>query len=176
MPKLLSALAATLWLTSCAAPPLFHFRLPDLEGQFVSSTDERFQGKVVLIDLWGTWCAPCRAMTPFVKQLHSRYASEGLEVVGIAFEKSGAKDPSELVAEYVAEHGIDYLMLYGGAAELPTDLVFQKLPLSEFDGFPTTLVLGRDGGVRAVVQGYDDRIAQRLEKAVRRALASKARS
>ena len=153
-------------------PVGFAFTLPDLEGNAVSTSDPRFRGKVVLVDLWGTWCPPCRSMTPFLNRLHDRYSASGLEIVGAAFERSGTADPAEPVRQYVAEHGIEYLTLYGGDAEYPTDLVFEKLPLEEFDGFPTVVLLARDGAVRTIQQGFDPGIEERIESLVQELIAA----
>ena len=149
------------------------FTLPDLEGNLVSRADARFEGKVLLVDLWGTWCPPCREMTPYLNRLHSRYAADGLEIVGIAFEyrRDDGEDPRVPVARYVVENDIEHVVLYGGSAERPSSLVFSRLLLPEFDGFPTTIVLARDGTVRAVVEGFDDAIALRLESLARELLA-----
>jgi thiol-disulfide isomerase/thioredoxin len=148
--------------------------LPDLEGNVVSSSDERFENKVVLFDIWGTWCPPCREMTPVLNELHAKYASAGLEVVGAAFEllRDDVEDPKELVTKYVSENDIRYLMLYGGASEYASSLIFQKLPFREFDGFPTVVLVGRDGKAARVEEDFDEGTAERLEAAVRELLAS----
>ena len=154
--------------------PEFTFQLPDLEGNVVSSGDQRFENKVVLFDIWGTWCPPCREMTPVLNELHAKYASEGLEIVGAAFELSGdeGEDPKELVKQYVADNDIRYIMLYGGEADHPSSHIFQKLPFREFDGFPTVVLIGRDGKASRVEEHFNEGTAGRLEAAIQELLAS----
>ena len=152
----------------------FTFNLPDLEGNSVSNTDKRFENKVVLYDIWGTWCPPCRKMTPFLKQLHADYASQGLVIVGIAMEYAddGGRDPKDLVVNYVEDNQMDYLILYAGAAEQPTELTFDILPFIEFDGFPTSVVIARDGTVKAIREDFNADIGKRIEAQVRELLDS----
>lgn len=153
----------------------FTFRLPDLEGNMISNSDKRFKNKVVFFDLWGTWCPPCREMTPFIKKLHAEYESEGLVVVGIACEllRDDGEDPKKFVSEYVSKNDIKYLTLYAGADEHATSLAFDKFSFREFDGFPTVVIVDRDGKVKRIEDGYDEKIAGRLEAAVQDLLVKK---
>lgn len=154
----------------------FQFRLSDLEGNMVSSNDERFKNKVMLFTIGGTWCSPCNEMTPFLKRLHAEYTVKGLEVVGVAFEKTkkGVKNPKTLVADYVSENKIQYLMLYGGAAQYASTPVFNQLPIfREFDGFPTIVVIARDGTAKLLVDNtFDEETAKRIERLVLELLAA----
>ena len=67
----------------------FSFAAPDLEGRLVRSSDARFRGKVVLIDIFGTWCPTCHDAAPLLAELYRDYHARGLEVVGLAFEVAG---------------------------------------------------------------------------------------
>lgn len=64
-----------------AAP---HFSVRDLEGKPLKLSD--FRGKVVVVDFWATWCAPCRASLPHLSALQERYKSKGLVVVGLSLD------------------------------------------------------------------------------------------
>lgn len=113
-------------------------------------------------------------MTPFLKKLHADYASDGLVIVGIAFEKrADVKDPKKTVADYVAENEIEYLTLYGGVARYASDLVFKKLSFREFDDFPTVVIVGKNGKVKRIEDGYDEKIAERTEALIRELLKLK---
>ena len=75
------------------------FDLHDLEGKAVSSKDERFKGKVVLVDVFGTWCPPCiRAISTF-SELHTKYGDDGLVILGIAILRGLKELPPELRAQ-----------------------------------------------------------------------------
>lgn len=147
------------------------FSFPDLEGNAVAFSDARFRGKVVLVDLWGTWCDPCRRSVPFLVALDGRHRDSGLEVVGIAFEKGGVEERRDRLRRFAAEQGIRYLVLDGGE---PDD-VAESLPgIRAFGGFPTTLFVGRDGRVRDIEVGFFPRWAKRYERTVRELLAEPA--
>jgi len=132
------------------ADPL-RFSFPDLAGKTVSNTDERFDGKVVLVSISGSWCPNCHDEAPFLASLYRRYRAEGLEVVTLSFEEADQlKDPVRLRA-FIRTYGIDYTVLLAGE---PGELA-AKVPQAEnLDAFPTTFILGRDGRVRAVHAGF----------------------
>jgi thiol-disulfide isomerase/thioredoxin len=118
----------------------------------VSSTDQQFQGKVVLITIGGTWCPNCRDEAPFLVDLYKQYHARGLEIISLSFEASG--DPAEdkpPVETFIKEFAIPYPVLLAGAiGEVP-----DKLPqLVRFGAYPTTIFLGRDGRVRAIHAGF----------------------
>lgn len=150
----------------------FKFKLTDLDGNSVAYDDPRFKDKVVLYDIWGTWCPPCREMTPFLKRLHSEYKSKGLVVVGIAFEveRDDGVDPKSRVAQYVSDHNIDYLMLYGGVEEYPSKLVFAELGFREFDGFPTVVIVDKEGNVARIEEDWNTHAAEGIESTIRELL------
>ncbi|MGH7536625.1 MAG: TlpA disulfide reductase family protein, partial [Gemmatimonadales bacterium] len=67
----------------------FRFAFPDLAGRLVTNQDPRFRGKVVLVDVFGTWCPTCHDAAPHLVRLHRRYHGRGLEIVGLAYEVTG---------------------------------------------------------------------------------------
>jgi thiol-disulfide isomerase/thioredoxin len=66
------------------------WRAVDLDGRVWSS--ESLRGRVVLIDFWATWCAPCLAELPRLRQLHARYDTRDLVILGISLDRSSARD------------------------------------------------------------------------------------
>jgi thiol-disulfide isomerase/thioredoxin len=134
---------------------LLKFKLPDLEGKPVAFPDKRFEGKVVMVDIWGTWCGPCRAETQLLVKTHKENREKGFEIVGIAFERD--EDPKarvERIAEYVKESGIEYTVLEGGRKVGGNAPVAKSLPaLKNFRGYPTHIFIGRDGKVKTIKIG-----------------------
>ncbi len=127
------------------------FSFPDLQGKIVSNTDERFRGKVLLVNIGGSWCPNCHDEAPLLASLYRKYKSQGLEVVGLSFEEGDQlKDPARLRA-FLKTYDIGYTVLLAGEpAEAP-----EKLPQAvNLDAFPTTFILGRDGRVRGVHTGF----------------------
>ncbi len=135
-----------------AAP--FHFAFPDLDGRIVRNDDPRFRGKVVLIDIFGTWCPTCQEAAPELVRLWRDYHERGLAIVGIAYEVSGdtAVDAA-LVRRYRARHNIPFPLLLGGTNTV--EATAATLPqLTGFTSYPTSIFLGRDGRVRRIHAGF----------------------
>lgn len=133
----------------------------DLSGEPVSLSDARFTGKVVLVELWGTWCPVCVSSMPALKDLHTRFAAQGLEVLAVEF---AAETPSaeyiDMLREWTRANAIAFTIVQAG--EVGTEgAVFPEL--KSFDGYPTIILIGRDGTVRHIQSGYHPSDAQMLE-------------
>lgn len=149
-------LAATLPTSAAKQPRVegerLEFRLHDLEGNEVNSSDGRFNDKVLLIDLWGTWCPPCLSEIPTLVELQEHYGDRGLLIVAIAFE--GDDDPETRRAylrEFVAEQGINYLVLDGGP---PEDFESALPSVRNVRGFPVEILIDRSGKVVEARNSY----------------------
>ncbi len=129
----------------------FHFRFPDLNGKIISDADPRFKGKVVLVNIMGSWCPNCHDEAPFLAETYRKYRAQGLEIVALSFEEADQlKDPVRLRA-FIKRYGIEYTVLLAG----DTDSAKEKLVQAKnWDAWPTTFFLGRDGRVRAVHTGF----------------------
>jgi thiol-disulfide isomerase/thioredoxin len=122
----------------------FTFELPDLEGKKVKLAD--YKGKVTIVDIWGTWCPPCRMEVPHFVALRDKYKDKDLEIIGINYERVGNDKIKGVIEAFVKEQKINYPCVLGD------DKTQDQLP--EFQGFPTTLFLDRKGKVRYVHVGY----------------------
>lgn len=116
-------------------------RRPDYElgsssGERVSAAE--FDGKVVLVNFWATWCAPCRKEMPMLVRLHQAYVAQGFEVVGIAM------DEVEQAREFAAGLGIDYPILIG-----TTDVMSIVREYGNVSGvLPYSVLIDREGIIR----------------------------
>ncbi len=129
----------------------FRFRFPDLNGELVSNTDARFQNKVVLVEITGSWCPNCHDEAPFLVEMYRRYHHRGLERGAVSFEEAEQlQDPVRLRA-FVKKYGIDYTVLLGGEQD---DAKAKLTQADNWNAWPTTFFLGRDGRVRAVPAGF----------------------
>jgi thiol-disulfide isomerase/thioredoxin len=120
----------------------------------VRDTDSGFKGKVVLVDIFGSWCPTCHDAAPDLVRLYRKYHARGLEIVGLAYEVSGdtAVDGRQ-VRLYRDKFTIPFPLLLAGIND--AEAAGRTLPqLSGFTSFPTTIFLGRDGRVRLVHAGY----------------------
>ncbi len=141
-------------ITSADTTTPFRFAFPDLQGRIVTERDPRFRGKVVLVDIFGSWCPTCHDAAPGLVRLYRKYHTRGLEIVGLAYEVTGdsAVDGRQ-VRRYRDKFGIPFPILLAGIND--TDAAAASLPqLHGFTSFPTTVFLGRDGRVKLVHAGF----------------------
>jgi len=129
----------------------FRFSFPDLNGKIVSNTDARFQGKVVLVNVTGSWCPNCHDEAPFLAELYRKYRSQGLEVVALSFEEGDQLTNPVRLRAFMKEYGIDYTVLLAGT---PDDRDAKLTQPVNLNSWPTTFFLGRDGRVRFVHAGF----------------------
>ena len=116
---------------------LLRLRLPDLQDRPQTIGDWR--GKVVVVNFWATWCAPCREEIPLFVKLQTRYGDRGLQFVGIAI------DQPDKVKPFAREFGMNFPILIGGV-----DTIELGRKLGNKAGvLPFTVVLGRDGRIAA---------------------------
>lgn len=133
-------------------PLQFTFR--DQEGKEVSLSDERFQGKVVLVTVGGTWCPNCHDEAKFLVPLYDDYREKGFEIVALMFERHGDfEKAAAAVRNYRRDLHIEFPTLVAGVAE--ADDVSNKLPmLSGIYGYPTAILLDKQGRVRDIHTGF----------------------
>lgn len=158
----------------------FAFTLPDLEGRPVSLADERFRGKAVIVDIFGTWCPNCHDEAPLLVDLHRRYRDQGLEVVGLAYEYTDDVERNRKQIEiYRRKYGIEFPILMAGTTG--EGEIARTLPqLEGFGAYPTTIFIGRDGRVRRIHAGFSgpatgprhDEVKREFEETVRSLVAS----
>ena len=128
-------------------------------------TLESLKGNVVMLDLFGTWCPPCRKSVPVIVSLYERYRGKGLEIVGLAYERTAdAAEARESVKRFREEFKIPYRLALGPA------VVWEELKArtGADEAVPTMLLLDRSGTVRDMFQGLnpgqESEIADRIER------------
>lgn len=135
-----------------AAEP-FRFSSPDPDGKTLSSTDERFKNKVVIVTITGSWCPNCYEEAPVLQEFYDRYRERGLEVVALSFEYTGdAARDTEQVRTFAKRLGVKYPILYAGVVE---DTQKKLSQLDNFGAYPTTIYIGRDGLVKRIHAGFE---------------------
>lgn len=104
-----------------------------------------YRGKVVLINLWATWCGPCVIEMPSIQRLYDRFRESGLQVVAVAVDDPGFEPR---IREFVARHRLTFEILHDGSGAIEQD--YQSM------GIPSTYLVGRDGRIRKLHLGAAD--------------------
>ncbi len=107
------------------------FELANLDGTVLRKGDLR--DKVLLVNFWATWCAPCEIEIPWFIDFDKKYREDGLEVIGISLDEEGP----EVVKKYVAEHNVTYKIVMGNEETAET--------FGGVIGLPTTFMVDREG-------------------------------
>ena len=129
----------------------FQFSFPDLNGRIVSNADSRFKGKVLVLEITGSWCPNCHDEAPFLAEMYRKYGAQGLEIVSLSFEEAEQlKNPTRLRA-FVKRYGLEFPVLLCGQPEEAN----AKLPqLVNWNTWPATLFIDRRGKVRGIHAGF----------------------
>ncbi|MER3473114.1 MAG: hypothetical protein C4335_03585 [Armatimonadota bacterium] len=118
-----------------------------------------YKGKVVVIDFWATWCAPCRFTMPKMIQFYNRHRNENVELIGLAVDVTS---PAEIEA-FVKEMGVNYPIAVDSDASAKQAFQIKSLP--------TLFVIDKEGTILLRMEGYDPQnTIQLLEETVQRAL------
>lgn len=165
MKKLLLLLAALFVLASCHhepaapvfGPPMPPYKAQRLDGKPFDVAGER--GSVILLNVWATWCGPCRFEIPELGRLHAKYATRGFKVIGVSVDEGGAAD----VRQFVSDQKIAYPIVVDPEGKLAT--------LLNTTVIPTSIVVDKTGHIVWKHFGIVDTNDAGLTKSVEAALA-----
>jgi peroxiredoxin len=131
------------------------FSFPDLNGKQVSLADDRFKAKVVVVQFMGSWCPNCMDETAYLAPIYEKYKSKGLEVIGLAYERSTDFEKARRnVGSLKDRFDVTYPLLITGYTN-DKGQVTKSLPmLNSFEAFPTTIIIDKKGQVRKIHTGF----------------------
>ena len=132
-----------------------------MDGREVSLAGMR--GSAVLLNVWATWCHPCREELPDLERLHQAHAARGLKIVGVSVDQSGQE---KAVADFVREHGVTYDIWLD-----PRETVSSTFATV---GVPTTVLIGPDGTLLWRHVGPVKADDPELNRLIQQALAARA--
>jgi glutathione peroxidase-family protein len=141
-----------------------------LEGESLKLAD--YANKVLIVNIWATWCGPCRLEMPELVKMNNEYKSRGLVVLGLATTYNEHNDPAH-VKDYIREQKIPYKIIWddGTLAQPLVQLVQGRAVI------PQSFVISRDGRIVKHFQGFDpERTPAQMRQAVEDALNDKGKA
>jgi peroxiredoxin len=134
------------------------FSLESLDGKTMRLSDLR--GKAVLLNFWATWCGPCKIEMPWFVELQNQYASQGLQIVGVAMDDASKED----IGKFAKDMNVNYPILIGKEA---VGDQYGGVP-----ALPESFLIGRDGKIVDKIIGL--RGKAEIEDSIKKALDTKA--
>ena len=136
------ALGATRYLRKELFPVAVGSKAPDFTAVTLDSIPREkhlaeYRGRVVLINVWATWCAPCRVEMPSIEALHQAYAPSGFKVLAVSIDDPGH---AETIRSFVKQYKLTFEVLHDPEQKI--------VELYDISGYPETFVIGRDGVIR----------------------------
>lgn len=130
------------------------FNFPDINGNNVSLSDEKYRAKVVILQLFGTWCPNCMDETRFLAPWFKENKDRGVEIIGLAYErKADFNYASDRIKKMAKKLDVTYDFVIAGTED--KDKASETLPmLNKVIAFPTTIFIGKDGKVKKIHTGF----------------------
>ena len=130
------------------------FTFPDLNNNKISLSDPRFRGKVVVVQLMGSWCPNCMDETAYLAPFYKENKSKGLEIIGLAYEQNPEFEKAKKRLEKLKDRfSIEYPLLVAGTRD--KEAAAKTLPmLNHVLAFPTTIIIDKKGDVRKIHTGF----------------------
>lgn len=122
--------------------PAPSFTFPGLDGKKISLTD--YRGKIVFLNIWATWCAPCVAEMPSMEKLYQELKDEDFEILAVSVDESGA----EAVSPFVEKHKLSFPVLSDTGGKIKD--------LYQTTGIPESFIIDKDGIIVEKVIGPRD--------------------
>jgi thiol-disulfide isomerase/thioredoxin len=140
------------------------FKLLDGNGTFKVSENK---GKVMLLNIWGTWCGPCRAEMPHLVELQEKYRDDGFEVIGLNIGNGqGSPEPIDLIKQFSERMKLNYTIAISDNA---STVEFYKITQQQV--VPQSLLVDREGKLRGMFIGGGMRVIGTMKETVDKVMA-----
>ena len=133
-----------------------NFTLPSVDGKTI--TLSKLRGKVVLLDFWATWCAPCRTAIPHLNDLYKAYRTRGLEIIGVSLDTGS----QERVKRFAVSMSIQYPII------MADDNVLKDYGIAPI---PTTFLIDRNGHISNKWVGFSQSLMIKISAETERLLS-----
>ncbi|MEO6863919.1 MAG: TlpA disulfide reductase family protein [Gemmatimonadaceae bacterium] len=138
--------------------PDFQAATLDTPSRQLSLAD--YRGRVVLVNIWATWCQPCRVEIPSIERLYRAYGPRGLNVVAVSIDDPGS-EPA--IRAFVRDMGMTFQVLHDPSGRI--ERAYQTT------GYPETVIVGKDGVIRKKIAGAIDWDSEGNRRLIERLLA-----
>ena len=129
--------------------------IKNLDGTTFKVADKK--GKVLLLNLWATWCGPCRSEMPELVKMQDEHRANGFEIIGLDTDD----EDLDSINKFAEKMNLNYTLTWAG-----TDLQNELLKISKFDGIPQSFLIDRDGNLRGVFRGANPSDVKKMEELV----------
>ena len=129
--------------------------IKNLDGSTFKVADKK--GKVLLLNMWATWCGPCRAEMPALVRMQNEFRDQGFEVIGLNTDDEAVDE----INEFAKSMDLNYILAWAD-----TKLQAELLRISQFQGIPQSFLVDRDGHLRGVFRGAGAQDIARMEQLV----------
>lgn len=127
-----------------------------IDGTSFKMSDKK--GKVVLLNLWATWCGPCREEMPTLVALHEKYKDKGFEVIGLDTDES---ETVEMIQDFSKEMKLNYPLGFADG-----NLFTQFVKISGLNGIPQSILVNRDGKMTGVFTGGGEKVLTKMKETI----------
>lgn len=144
------AYGATRYLRKELFPVELGSQAPDFKALTLDSIPKEksladYRGQVVMINVWATWCLPCRVEMPSIEALHKAYGPKGLKIVAVSIDDPGTEAG---IRAFAKQYGLTFEILHDPKGEITE--------LYDITGYPETFIIGRDGVIRKKLMSATD--------------------
>ena len=129
--------------------------IKNLDGSTWKVADKK--GKVLLLNMWATWCGPCRSEMPTLVKLQETHGEKGFEVIGLNTDDETVDD----INKFASDMKLNYTLVWAD-----TELQNALLKISKFGGIPQTFIVDRDGNLRGVFRGANPADVKKMTELV----------
>jgi peroxiredoxin len=144
------AYGATHYLRKEIFPVELGSKAPDFTAFTLDSVPKEksladYRGQVVMINVWATWCLPCRVEMPSIEALHKAYEPKGLKIVAVSIDDPGT---DSAIRAFAKQYGLTFEILHDPAGKITE--------LYDISGYPETFIVGKDGVIRKKLMAATD--------------------
>lgn len=155
--------------SGAAYPPLVssitNADLELIDGTVTKVADRK--GKVLLLNLWATWCGPCRAEMPHLVEMQNKYRDQGFQILGLNVGEDAGPESIEDIKKFAEMMKLNYEL-----ARIPDETTIQFYKATNFQAIPISMLVDREGRLRGVFLGGSPKVVKSMKEVVAKVVAN----